>query len=106
MRLIIADVVYINLIMSGPCYTASTELNSFIKQYNIQLMLFKGGIIEERLCKVAGIPTFNMEQFCVPKVASHDPIKEVRAHYNYITLNFMDKVRNVLRNRKECSNSC
>ena len=37
--------------MAGPCYTAPMELQRFINQNNIKIILFKGGQMEKMLCQ-------------------------------------------------------
>ena len=71
-------------IMSGPCFSASTELKRFIRHNNITMIYFKGGQMEHRLCKFIGVPSFNIERFGAPKVNSHDPRIEVQSHLRYL----------------------
>ena len=69
---------------SPSCVKAKDILHHFINTNNIQIMLYKGGIIEQRLCNEVGIPSLHLEFLGVPKVSSHDPRIELHNHYDYL----------------------
>ena len=58
--------------MSVPCRAAAKRLQTFIKTNNIKMILFKGGIIEKRLCEYIGIEYYDIGSI-VPKMMRHDP---------------------------------
>lgn len=66
---------------SSPCSTAAEKLRNFIINNNIDLILFKGGQIEENIAREIGIASFNIEHFNIDKVFSHDPYVEVNSYY-------------------------
>ena len=65
---------------SSPCSTAIEKLNNFITDNEIDLILYKGGDIEKKLCDELEIASFNIEYFNLEKAYSHDPYEEVN-HY-------------------------
>ena len=69
---------------SPSCAHATYFLQNFIRENRIDLVLYKGGIVEKRLCNDAGVSALNIETLGAPKVKSHDPRIEVRAHYNFL----------------------
>ena len=66
------------------CIQAAFLIQEFVRMNNIDIILFKGGTIEQRLCNDAGVPSLNIEILGAPKVNSHDPKVEVHSHYNYL----------------------
>ena len=68
---------------SSPCSTAAEKLNKFIVDNEIDLVLYKGGIVEKNLCDELDIDSFNIELFeeDLEKVYSHDPYEEVNCYF-------------------------
>ena len=69
---------------SPPCMNVKEILRDFASENNIEIFLFKGGEIEQRLCNEVSIPSLNIELLGAPKVSFHDPRIEVHRHYNYL----------------------
>ena len=69
---------------SQPCWTVVKELNNFIVDNDIELVFYKGGEIEKNLCKELDIQSFNIENFNLEKVYSHDPYVEVNYYYRQL----------------------
>ena len=69
---------------SPPCRSAVKELNNFIVDNDIELVFYKGGEIEKKLCKELDIQSFNIENFNVEKAYSHDPYVEVNYYYSQL----------------------
>ena len=71
---------------SSPCLTAAEKLQNFITNNNIDLILFKGGQVEENMAKEIGIASFNIEHFAedLERVYSHDPYVEVSGYYTQL----------------------
>ena len=83
---------YYPVTMSGPCYTAPTELERFIKQNSVDVIFYKGGEMEKHLCDYIGVPSYNIERFGAPKVNSHHPKEEVVAHMSYLKSNCLKEI--------------
>ena len=83
--------------MSMPCRTAIRRLQTFIEINNIKMILFKGGVIEKRLCEDLGIEYYDIGSI-VPKVTSHDPREEVLTHFHYLTLYCEDVINKIIKN--------
>ena len=68
---------------SSPCSTAAEKLKKFIVDNEIDLVLYKGGIVEKNLCDELDIDSFNIELFeeDLEKVYSHDPYEEVNCYF-------------------------
>ena len=43
------------------CIQAAFLIQEFVRMNNIDIILFKGGTIEQRLCNDAGVPSLNIE---------------------------------------------
>ena len=76
--------------ISELCILAAMRLKTFVKSNNIDVVFFKGGVIEKRLCDVAGIRCFDIGSI-VPKVQIHNPRIEVHSHFHYLTLHYCKK---------------
>ena len=64
------------------CTNVLEEINNFIVYNGIELVLYKGGIIERDLCIDLDIPSINLELIPNLKtVKSHDPRVEVNWYY-------------------------
>ena len=64
------------------CTNVLEEINNFIVYNGIELVLYKGGIIERDLCIDLDIPSINLELIPNLKtVTSHDPRVEVNWYY-------------------------
>ena len=48
---------------SSPCSTAAEKLNKFIVDNEIDLVLYKGGIVEKNICDKLDIDSFDIELF-------------------------------------------
>jgi len=66
------------------CVNSLAIIKDFITTNNINLLLYKGGIIEKRLAEKLNIASYNIEKVGAPKVDSHDPEVEVNAHWNFL----------------------
>ena len=66
------------------CETAITLLKYFIEDMKIDLLLYKGGHLEQDLAAKLGIKAFNLEDIGCPKVRSHDPKVEVYQHFQWL----------------------
>ena len=49
-----------------------------------ELVFYKGGEIEKNICKELDIQSFNIENFNLEKVYSHDPYVEVNYYYRQL----------------------
>ena len=64
-----------------PCSTAALKIGKFIKDNGTDLLLYKGGCIEEQICKELCISSFNIEKLGdFEKPYSHDPYVEVNTY--------------------------
>ena len=81
--------------ISEPCRLAATRLKTFVKSNDIDVILFKGGVIEKRLCGDARIRCFDIGSI-VPKVKSHRPRTEVHSHFHYLTLHCKEEIENII----------
>ena len=75
---------YYPLSPSPPCLNVLKELNNFIVDNDIELVFYKGGDIEKNLCKELDIQSYNIENFDIEKVYSHDPYVEVNYYYRQL----------------------
>ena len=67
------------------CANVVPEINNFLVNNGIDVILYKGGTIEKDLCKELHISSMNIE--CIPeleKIQSHDPRVEVNWYYGQI----------------------
>ena len=69
---------------SPSCLSAVKELNNFIVDNDIELIFYKDGGIEKKLCEELDIQSFNIENFNLEKVYSHDPYVEVNYYYRQL----------------------
>ena len=70
---------------ASPCSTAVSKIEKFIKDNGIDLILYKGGCIEEQICRELCISSFNIEKLGnFEKPYSHDPNVEVRTYYEQL----------------------
>ena len=71
---------------SLPCSAAVERLNNFIKNNEIDLVFYKGGDIEKKVCDKLHINSFNIENFMneLEKVYSHDPYIEVNCYFTQL----------------------
>ena len=64
---------------------AVSKINNFVVYNDIELILYKGGDIEEELCKELCIKSMNIELIPeIEKIKSHDPRLEVNWYYDQI----------------------
>ena len=71
------------------------SLNDFIVHNAIELILYKGGIIERDLSEALDIPSFNIENIeGLEKAYSHDPQTEVNFYFSQIVEMLKQKVHN------------
>jgi len=70
--------------LSPPCRTAVKELNNFIVDNDIDLVFYKGGDVEKNLCTELDIQSFNIENFDLERVKSHDPYVEMNFYYRQL----------------------
>ena len=59
-------------------------MRTFIAAHHINLVFYKGGCIEKRLCEDIGIDSYDMVNFGIPKAPSHDPCEEVHFYYKHL----------------------
>ena len=69
---------------SPHCVQTTSILHDFVCANRLDIILFKGGNIEKKLCNNMSLPALNIETLGVPKATSHDPRLEVQQHYNYL----------------------
>ena len=71
---------------SSPCSTAAVKLQNFITNNNIDLILYKGGQVEENICRKLGVDSFDIEYFDkdLENAYSHDPYVEVNCYYTQL----------------------
>ena len=69
---------------SPRCIDSMDIVKRFITENNINLLLYKGGVIERKLAEKLNISSYNIERIGAPKVNSHDPEVEVNAHWNFL----------------------
>ena len=76
---------------SLPCSAAVERLNNFIKNNEIDLVFYKGGDIEKKVCDKLHINSFNIENFMneLEKVYSHDPYIEVNCYFTQLVEFFL-----------------
>ena len=76
---------------SLPCSAAVERLNSFIKNNKIDLVFYKGGDIERKVCDELYINSFNIENFKneLEEVYSHDPYTEVNCYFTQLVEFFL-----------------
>ena len=60
------------------CLEASGKVKEFVERNQIKVLLYKGGIIEKRLCNEINVPNYNIEKLSVKKANSHQPSVEVK----------------------------
>ena len=70
--------------VSPSCRSAVPKLNEFVVNNDIDLILYKGGTIENELCNMLDIKSLNIESMDVEKAYSHDPREEVNFYYNQL----------------------
>ena len=71
------------------CGDAAREVKRFSEFCNSSLVLYKGGIIEKRLCESIKMRYLDIETLGAPRVNSHDPRTEINAHYKWIQNNIL-----------------
>lgn len=64
------------------CTEAAILLREYIFRNNIDIILYKGGVIEKKLCDSINVTSYNIEALGVPKAPSHQPKDEVNFYYN------------------------
>ena len=70
---------------ASPCGIAITKIGKFIEDNGIDLILYKGGCIEEEICKELCISSLNIEKLGkFEKPDSHDPYVEVHTYYEQL----------------------
>ena len=69
---------------SSPCSAAAEEINGFVTDNEIEIIMYKGGDVEKFICEELEIPSLNIEQFGVTKAACHDPRLEVHYYYDQL----------------------
>ena len=70
------------------CGNVLPEINNFITNNDIELILYKGGTIEKDLCEELCITSLNIEYIPeLEKTQSHDPRAEVNWYYGQIVGN-------------------
>ena len=76
---------------SLPCSAAVERLNNFIKNNEINLVFYKGGDIEKKVCDELYINSFNIENFKneLEEVYSHDPYTEVNCYFTQLVELFL-----------------
>ena len=63
------------------CCDAAQIVKDFMSELQADLVFFKGGCLEKRLCIDVGVDSFDIAGLGLPKVNSHDPYTEVQEHY-------------------------
>ena len=71
------------------CADAAREVQKFSEICNSTLIVYKGGIIEKRLCESINMRSLDIETLGAPRVNSHDPCTEVNTHYKWIQNNIL-----------------
>ena len=74
------------------CENATNILRKFIRENNIDIVLYKGGNVEHKLCNDACVSSLDIERLGAPKVYSHDLRVEVKEHYNYLVRNILSTI--------------
>ena len=59
------------------CVKAKDVLQDLVRKNKIDIILFKGGTIEQGLCNEVGVSLLNIEIIGAPKVNSHNPRVEI-----------------------------
>ena len=67
-----------------PCQEAKVIIKDFLDKINSDIIFYKGGNFEKKISTDIGVDSFNIEQFGVKKVNSHDPKDEIYLHYKHI----------------------
>ena len=66
------------------CKDAEDVIKEFASRLNAELIIYKGGSIEKRLCEKINIDSMNIEDVGAKKVDSDSPKVEVNLNYNYL----------------------
>ena len=68
---------------SSPCSTTTEKLRNFVTNTNIDLILYKGGEVEQNISNEIGIESFNIYLFAedLEKAYSYNPYVEVNCYY-------------------------
>ena len=60
------------------CSNMIAGFKRFDEDYKIEIILYKGGLIESEVAEKLGLPSLNLELFGVSKATSQDPEAEIR----------------------------
>lgn len=66
------------------CLDAPRIVKEFVERNELKVLLYKGGIIEKRLCTEIDVPSYNIEKLSVKKASSHQPCVEVKDYLNQL----------------------
>ena len=59
------------------CWLIPQMLTDFLRKNHVEIVYYKGGLIEKDLCYEINIPAYDLENIGVRKSPCHDPLKEV-----------------------------
>ena len=74
-------------VQSLGCNQAKEVIKHLLNKDKIDMVLYKGGIVERDFCREINIAAYNIEQLNVVKVNSHDPEEEVNLYYKQLIQN-------------------
>lgn len=66
------------------CKDVYAMVEKFVIDNGIELFVFKGGVLEKRICDAIGVDCFNIERLGAPKANSHVPREEVQFHCDWL----------------------
>ena len=59
-------------------------VEKFVIDNGIELFVFKGGVLEKRICDAIGVDCFNIERLGAPKANCHVPREAVQFHCDWL----------------------
>ena len=62
------------------CKYMTRVVQRLIRDYDIEILTYKGGLVEKDFAIDLGIESINLEDLGVKKVQSYDPLTEIRDH--------------------------
>ena len=63
------------------CMDAPNAIMKMIRENEIQIILYKGGVIEKDMAYLIGVECVNLEDFGIAKAPDHNPLNEVAFYH-------------------------
>ena len=71
--------------MSSTCVGSMSIIRDFVTEHGVEVILYKGGTVEQDICREMEIDSQNIEALCgLKKVYSHDPGTEVTLYWDQL----------------------